>query len=110
MAIGKQNEAVADPLCVQQLMDCKGECPAVGDLHAQHVDDLTSSPKIEAVERFVHKKQWVRREQSQRQHEPSAVALRQRMHALVKNRLQTNCFNRTRDLVGRSSIDIGKER
>jgi hypothetical protein len=56
MAIGKENEAMADSLSVQQLMDCKGECPALGDLFAQHADNLARLPKIETVERFVHEK------------------------------------------------------
>ena len=61
MAIGKEKEAVADPLSVQQLMDCNSECPALSDLFAQHADNLPGLPKIETVERFVHEKQWVRR-------------------------------------------------
>jgi hypothetical protein len=62
MAIGKEDEPVTDPLSVHQLMDCKGERPAPGDLFAQHTDNLARLPKIETVERFVHEKQWVRRE------------------------------------------------
>src|SRR5258706_11817203 len=109
-AIGKENEAIADSLGVQQLMDGKNKCPALGDLFAQHTGNVACLPEVEAVERFVHEEQRMRREQSQRQQEPSAVALRQRVHALGKSRPQTDRFDRICNLVCRSSVDICEER
>src|ERR1700688_4542475 len=72
-AIGKENKAIADALGICQLMDCKDECASPDCLMTQQVHDFAGLPEIEAVEGFVHEKQRVRREQSQRQHQPSAV-------------------------------------
>src|SRR5258708_38817069 len=109
-AIGKQNEAVTNPLGVQQLMNRKDKCAAHSGFPAQDADDFANLPEIEAVERFVHEKQRVRREQPQRQQEPSAVTFRQRMDALVKNRRQTYGLESGGNLIGRFSRNIFKER
>jgi len=66
-------------------------------------------PEIEAVEGFIHEEQGMWRQQAQRQHQPSAVTLRQCVHTFVKNRRQTYRFNSILNLARRSSIDICKE-
>jgi len=54
-AIGKENEAVTNPLSIQQLMNRKDK-RAPWRLPPQNADDVASLPEVEAVERFVHEK------------------------------------------------------
>src|SRR5258708_1142697 len=86
-------------------MDRKNEGPPFTCLGTQQSSNPGGLAEIEGIERFVHEEQRVRREQSQRQHQPSAVTLRKRVHALVKNRRQAYRFDCIRDLVDRSPID-----
>src|SRR5215510_12866424 len=62
-AARKQHETIADALGVAELMDCENEraagcCNATDEPH--HVACL---PQVEAVERLVHEKERLRREQ-----------------------------------------------
>src|SRR5258707_1584996 len=66
-AIGKENEAVTNPFRVQQLMNRKDKRSALGGFSAQDAYDVANLPEVEAVERFVHEEERVRREQFQRQ-------------------------------------------
>src|SRR5438552_3813163 len=74
--IGEQDKTVTDPLGIDQLMDCEQETATLGCLGADHADDLTGLPEIEAVERFVHQKHVMGCEQTQSQQEPPAKPLR----------------------------------
>jgi hypothetical protein len=55
----------------------EGKRPSLAGFSTQHIDDHANLPEVKAVERFVHQQQRVRRKQSQRQHQPLAVALRE---------------------------------
>src|SRR5215510_16446777 len=65
--IGEQDEAIADPLGVGQLMDRQKERAPAPRLLPKHVPDIAGLPEIEAVERFIHEKQRMRRQKSQRE-------------------------------------------
>ena len=84
-AAGEQNQAVTDPLRIDQLMNGENERPAASGLVAEHVDDLARLPQIKAVEWLIHQQDGMRRQQSQRQQKSTVIPLRQRMHALVEN-------------------------
>ena len=85
-ATSEQNQAVTDTLRIDQLMNGENECSAASGMVAEHVDDLARLPQIKAVERLIHQQDGMRRQQSQRQQEATVIPLRQRMHALVKDR------------------------
>jgi hypothetical protein len=61
---------------------------------AQHVHDLARLPQVEAVERLVHQQQRMGGQQSQRQHEPAAIALRQCGDALAQDRREAERSDR----------------
>jgi len=64
----------------------------LGDLFAQHTGNVACLPESKPFERFVHEKQRMRREQSQRQQEPSAEPFESECTRLRKNRPQTDRF------------------
>ena len=74
-APGEQNEAITDPLCVEQLMNGKNGRPAARGLVAQQLDDLARLPQIKAVEWFIHQQDGMRCQQRQRQQEATVIPL-----------------------------------
>src|SRR5215470_13822961 len=108
-AAGEQDEAVADTLGIGELMDGEHERAAVRRHLAQERHDLAGLPEVEAVERLVQQQQWMRGKQGERQHQPAAIALREREHTLAEDGRQTNRANRVGKLLLRSFIDRGEE-
>src|SRR3954452_6289659 len=58
--IGQEDEAITNTLCIRQLMYRKRQCSAGRRLPAQHVDNLASLSKVEAVKRLIHNEHRMR--------------------------------------------------
>src|ERR1700731_3470232 len=85
-AAREQDEAVADPLRIDQLVDREDKrAPASRNL-AQHVHHLARLSEVESVEWLVHEQQRMRSEQRQREHQPAAEAFRQFVDSLAQDR------------------------
>src|SRR5215813_9147169 len=85
----QQHEAVADARGIAQLVDGENERAPIARDIAQYAHDLARLPQVEAVERLVHQQQRMGSQQGERQHEPSAIALRQCGDALAQDRRET---------------------
>ena len=76
LPIREQHEPIADAFGVAQLMDGENEAAPPAGHVTEHAHDLARLPQIEAIERLVHEKHRLRREQRERQHQPTAISFR----------------------------------
>src|SRR5262245_16235713 len=59
-----KDETVANPLGVGQLVNGENERASFDRLTADHLNDVASLPKIEAIERLVHEQHVLRRQKT----------------------------------------------
>jgi hypothetical protein len=107
--MGEQNEAIANPLGVKELVDRENQRSSAGHGLAKQRHHFTRLLEIEAIKWFIHEQHGMRRQKSKRPHQPPGEALRQGAYPLWPHRPEPDGAHDVINVLRRSAVDAGKE-